>query len=78
MPQKNWGAHVPINANREPPIEYLAFEIQSGPSIAYELWLGTSLAIAGQLKAENNCYLSHYYIASYYYTNISYRIIKMV
>ena len=26
FPPKIWGAYVPINANREPPIDYLAFE----------------------------------------------------
>ena len=40
--------------------------MQSRPYPGYELSFGSPLARVGRLGAENNCYLSHYYILSYF------------
>ena len=49
--------------------------IYTRPSPCYESSLGSSLASVGQLSADNNCFLSHYFVASYCRITISYYII---
>ena len=65
---------APIMALKKTSSDYMANKNIIRPS-GHELSFGSSLARVGQLGAENNCYLSHYHIASHYYNNISYYII---
>ena len=64
---------APILASNKTSSDYIAYENIIPISPGYEIPIASSLATVGQLGAENNCYISHYYIVSYYHITLSYQ-----
>ena len=47
-------------------LSVVSFQNQTPKWFSFELSFGSSLAMVGRLGMENNCYLLHYHVVSYY------------